>query len=188
MKRKILLVSALALCLALVTAGTIAFYTAEDDAQNRITAGNLSIELIELTDAVDEEGEPVPFEDVSGVMPGASVSKIPKVVNTGANSAYVRVSIELGITLAEGVTGEVDTTLIQLDINEQYWTERDGWYYYMAVLQPGEATEPLFTEVTFAWEMGDMYQNSTAEVLLNAHATQAANNGSSALEAVGWPE
>ena len=36
--------------------------------------------------------------------------------------------------------------------------------------------------------MSNMYQNSKAVIDVTAQATQVANNGTSALDAAGWPE
>ena len=58
---------------------------------------------------------------------------------------------------------------------------------YNKPLQPGERTPYLFTEVRFAAEMDARYGGAQVEVRVQAEATQAANNGQSALEAAGWP-
>lgn len=60
---------------------------------------------------------------------------------------------------------------------ETDWTYLDGYYYYNRALAPGETTVPLFTTVTFAPEMGNEYQNSTAYVEVKVGAVQADNNG-----------
>ena len=54
-------------------------------------------------------------------------------------------------------------------------------------IRPGETTAPLFTCVTFDAGMGNEYQNATATVHVAAEAVQTANNGVTALEALGWP-
>ena len=59
MKRKILIIAILIICLAGLTGGTIAYFTAEETTTNVITAGNLSIELVETS--LDAEGETMPF-------------------------------------------------------------------------------------------------------------------------------
>ena len=74
-----------------------------------------------------------------------------------------------------------------MESNDAGWTEQDGYYYYNRALRPGETTEPLFTTVTFAETMGNEYQNSTAAIDVTADAVQTANNGETALDAVGWP-
>ena len=136
----------------------------------------------------EDGGDPVPFVDVTGVMPGTEVSKIVQVKNTGGKAAYIRIRLDKALTLAEGADGEPDGSLITVDIDTAHWTERDGYYYYTAPLAPGEITRPLFTQVSFSREMDDRYQNSRAVITVRAGATQADNNGDSALEAAGWPE
>lgn len=186
MKKKITVISLIVAMVAVLALGTAAYFTAEGTATNVITAGSVKIALHET--AVKEPGaEPVPFEDVSGVMPGSVVSKIVTVENTGSGTAWVRVSVTKAIALAEGLEGEIDLGLVGLDIDTEHWTEHDGYYYYNAPLAAGETTEPLFTSVTFAAGMGNLYQGSTATVGVTAQATQTANNGESALEAAGWP-
>ena len=121
-------------------------------------------------------------------MPGAEISKIAMVENTGSNSVYVRVSVETVIEFAQETDEIADLSLVALDFNTEDWTYSDGYYYYSRILNAGEVSEPLFTTVAFAPSMGNIYQNSTASVNLIAQATQSANNGANALEASGWPE
>ena len=182
MKRKLLILSVLAICVAIVAAGTLAYFTAEDTAHNVITSGGVDIELKEWAD----EAKQTPFEDVTGIMPGVTVTKIAEIKNTGASEAWVRVLITKDIQLAGD--SEVDPNLIKLGLNTTDWTlGTDGYYYYNRALAPGETTVPLFTTVTFAPEMGNEYQNSTAYVEVNVGAVQADNNGTGALDATGWP-
>ena len=184
MKKKLIVIAVIVACIALVSLGTSAYFTTESTARNVITTGNIDIELHEVTDQVDENGEPLPFEDVEGVMPGTSVSKIVTIENTGANEAWVRIKADKVITLSE--EGEADLDLISMDFNTEKWTEKDGYYYYNEKLAPGAETEPLFTQVTFAEEMHNLYQGCTATVTVKAQGTQVANNGASAIEALGW--
>lgn len=121
-------------------------------------------------------------------MPGTEVSKIVQVKNIGGQAAWVRVSAEKAIHLAEGVNGEVDISLISYDLNTAFWTEKNGFYYYNTILQPNEVTEALFTKIIFSATMSNMYQNSKAVIDVTAQATQVANNGTSALDAAGWPK
>lgn len=181
--KKVTAAVAILLCLAVGVQSTIAYFTSTDTATNVITTGNIKIKLHEQH-KTDNGLEP--FEDVIDVMPGDSVSKIVTVENTGNNSAWVRIALDKAITLAEGVEGEIDLTLVSFDIGEA-WVERDGWYYYTEVLGKGEITSPLFENVIFSVDMGNMYQNSTATVTVLAHATQTAHNGTTVWEAAGWP-
>ena len=181
MKKRILVFSLLALCLSLCIGGTLAYFTANGTARNVITAGNIKIDLIET----DAEGNP--FENVSGVTPGAEVDKVVTVKNTGDNPCYVRISVDKEIQLAEGKSGEVDLSLIDIDFDTENWTLQDGFYYYNVVLEPNETTEPLFTTVTFNTDMDNLYAGCSANVMVCAQAVQCANNGGSVFEANGWP-
>ena len=188
--KKRLAVIAMALCLAVAGAamGTVAYFTAQETAHNVITTGGVSISLEEWASLPDDGTDPVPFEDVEGVLPGTAVGKVVQVSNTGASEAWVRIQVEKTIVLDESRAGEIDPSLISLDINTAAWTEQDGYYYYNKPLASGETTEPLFTQVSFDKEMGNLYQNCTAQVDVSAQAVQTANNGAAALEAAGWPE
>lgn len=186
MKRKVLATALLVLCLALVGYGTAAYFTADSIATNVITAGTISIRLDETT--VDDTGTVSAFKDVTGVMPGANVSKIVQVTNTGDNPAWVRIAVDKRIELAQDVDGMPDTALVTIDVNEENWTQgADGCYYYNVALQPGAQTEPLFTTVTFDTSMGNMYQGSAAYIDVHAAAVQTANNGATVMDAAGWP-
>ena len=172
----------LVLCLGFAINGSLAYFTGQKIAHNVITSGNIDIELVEMAKVGDEL---VPFEDVDGMMPGSAASKIVYVTNTGANDAYVRIKLDMVVELAR--EGEADLSLINLDLNTTAWTEKDGYYYYNKLLAPNASTEPLFTEVTFDKQMGNVFQGSTVSIDVYAQATQVANNGATALDAKGWP-
>ena len=186
MKKKILVIAFIAVCLSIVAYSTTAFFSVDDTATNVITMGNIKIELEELA-IPDDGGDPVPFADVIDVLPGTEVSKIVQVKNTGNNPAWIRISIDKAIELAEGINGEADVALVSLNVNTEKWTELEGYYYYNTALNAGETTEPLFTEVSFASNMGNIYQQSKAIIKVFAQGTQTANNGETVFEAAGWP-
>ena len=182
MKKKLVAAALTLLLVCGAAGGTTAFYTTTGEATNVITTGGIDVVLQEWA---DEDG--APFEDVINVIPTQKVTKIVTARNAGANAAWVRLRVEKDLQLAEGVEGEVDLDLVQLDIDNAAWTEKDGWYYYAAPLQPGETSAPLFTAVTFAAEMGNLYQKSIVTIHGEMQAVQVAHNGASALWAAGWP-
>ena len=182
MKRKLLVLSVLAICLATLAAGTLAYFTAEDTAHNVITSGGVEIAVQEWAD----KEKTAPFEDLTGVMPNTTVTKIAEIKNTGASDAWVRVKVEKNIKL-QG-EGTPDTSLVELTRNTADWTEKDGYFYYNAALKPGEVTAPIFTAVTFKADMGNEYQHATATVDVFAQAVQTANNGATVMAAQGWPK
>lgn len=180
MKRKILILSVLAICAAILAAGSLAYFTADTRAHNVITTGGVDIVLDEWANA----GRTEPFEDRTDVMPGAEITKIAEVRNTGSGSVWVRVSVSVETHDAKG--GQLNPAVVALDINDTDWIYQDGYYYYNRALAPGETTAPIFTTVTFDANMGNEYQNATANVDVNAFAVQSDNNGTSALDAAGW--
>lgn len=127
------------------------------------------------------------LEDLAGIMPGMTVTKIAEIKNTGASEAWVRVKVEKNIRLQAEVEVNPNPDLVELTLNAD-WEARDGYYYYKKALKPGEVTAPIFSAVTFNASMGNEYQNATATVDVQAQAVQTANNGTTALEAQGWPK
>ena len=172
----------LVICIATLAAGTLAYFTSEGTAHNVITTGGVEIMVREWAD----EDRQTPFEDLTGIMPGMTVTKIAEIKNTGASDAWVRVKVEKNIQLKG--EGTPDTGLVELALNTADWTERDGYYYYTKALKSGEVTAPIFTAVTFNAAMGNEYQNATATVDVFAQAVQTANNGDTVLNAQGWPK
>lgn len=181
MKRKLLIVSVLAILVAVTAAGTLAYFTDNGTAHNVITTGNVDIELNEWAD----EARTQPFQDKTGVMPGTKVTKIVEVKNTGTGAAFVRLYVEKNVYDANQEPMQSDP--VSLNFNDTDWTYSDGYYYYNRPLEPGKTTEPLFTAVIFDPLMDNKYQNATAHVKVIAYAVQSANNGDSPQAAKGWP-
>ena len=185
-RRLVAFVTAVAACVALGAGGTLAYFSAEERAHNVITTGGVGIELYEWADLE----KTVPFEDASGVMPGESVVKVAEVANDGQAPVWVRVKADVDVELADGAEApEGDLAgVISIDFDIEKWTLQDGWWHYNEILAAGETTAPLFQHVTFDGPgMGNAYQGCTVTVDVYAQAVQSDNNGSSALEAAGWP-
>ena len=79
MKRKLVLTSAVVLILALLAAGTFAYFTKDARATNVITTGTISIQL---NDSITGGTEKENGWTLSGVMPGQAVEKAVSVTNT----------------------------------------------------------------------------------------------------------
>jgi len=190
MKKKILLLAAVAICAAILASGTLAYFTSEDQAHNVITTDAVDIEIEEWQ---DEIGNPYPDEKIE-VMPGVTVSKIATIKNLEAE-AYIRAKFAIVITDESGnemqISPETLASIITLTVNGEDWIRKDGdgeWWYYADSVVTGASTEAFFTEVVFDGpNMTNEYQNCTVEVIVDAQAVQTANNGDSAIEAAGWP-
>lgn len=185
-RRILLLCAVLIICVSGALYGTIAYITAVDTATNVITTGSIKLELTES--AISEDGSIVPFKDVDGVMPGADVSKIVEVKNTGSKPAFVRIKLNKTAEYESGEFADLDMSLVTLDIDENSWTlKEDGFYYYNKPLNPNEITNPLFTTVSFSKDMGNAFKKSRIKIDVTAYGVQAANNGDSPFDAQGWP-
>lgn len=192
MKKKLLILSLAAICLAIAAVGTLTYFTSVDSAHNVITTGGIEIELQEWMENPDpgEDGEELiafPADGITDVMPGTSVSKIVRVKNIGSNPAYIRLQVDKTITPAQA-EGDVtlDPDLVALNFNTTAWTYQGGYYYYNEALDPDDTTPDLFTTVTFDSDMDNPYQGCTVDIEITAYATQVANNGTSALTATLW--
>lgn len=186
--KRIIAVLAITSILAVMVFQTLAFFTAEDTALNRVTMGNVALILNDDTiNPETEELEPFPVEGFDLIMPGDVIDKIVSVTNDGANPIWVRIRLDRSILLA-GEAANVDFNVLGLDLNEEDWTEGvDGWFYYNEVLAPGETTENLFTQVTFPTSLGNEFMNAEVEIDVLAQGVQSQNNGLTVQEAAGWP-
>lgn len=193
MKRKIMFFALVTICVAILTVGTAAFFTAEDQVHNVITTDGVDIAIEEWKQTADGM-QPYPQDEPIKLMPGVTVSKIATVKSLEAD-AWIRAKFEVVITDAQGkvmdLSPETLASIITVPMNEDEWTRKDGdseWWYYHEAVAEGESTEPLFSEVIFDGpNMTNEYQNCTVELTVIAKAVQSANNGDSATEASGWP-
>ena len=193
MKKKILALAMVAMFTSIIASGTLAYFTAEEKAHNVITSGGVDIELIEKTKGDNGIEVDFPSTGIKGVMPGTSVSKIVKVKNIGSGDAWIRVQITPSIIKDETKIelplefGDDKIPVMSYEIFDEHWIDgNDGYYYYKEAIQTGEFTEALFDEVDFNAAMGNEYQGSTANILIDVQAVQAANNGANVMEAKGW--
>lgn len=190
MKKKILYVAVIAICLSLVAGGSLAYFTAEDTARNVITSDGIDIAIEEWQETPNGL---IPYPDQPiDVMPGSTVSKIVFVTNLDA-TAWIRARYTVIMLDPNGeqmqLSDEELSKLVIIEPDAESWTLKDGWWYYTGSLGTDEQTEPLFAQVRFAGaEMGNEYQNCKVIVDVTAQAVQHVNNGETVLDAAGWPE
>lgn len=187
MKRKLLLLSVMVICIAIAAAGTLAFFNGDATAHNVITTGKVGITVNEYSKYAPDER--VKYEnEQTGIMPGTTVNKIVVVSGEeGTADAWVRVKFTKSIQLADGKQGEVDLGLIKLNTGANWIDGEDGWFYYNAPVKANQEAAPALLSVQFDATMGNAYQGATATVDVLAQAVQCANNGTSAQTASGWP-
>lgn len=193
MKKKILCLAALMIGVSVLTSGTLAYFTAQEQVHNVITTDGVDIQIEEwqkTTNVIVAYPKNTPIR----VMPGTTVSKIADVKNLEAES-YIRATFEIIFLDADGkemqLSQEVLEKLVSVPVNTKDWIQKDGdttWWYYKDAVQTNEVTENFFSEVIFQGAyMTNEYQNCKVDIVVKAQAVQAAHNGNTVLEAAGWP-
>lgn len=189
MKKKLIYIAIVVICLSLITGGTLAYYTASDTARNVITSGGVEVKVVEQQ-LVNGALQPWSNQTIP-VMPATTVSKIVSVQSMD-EAAWVRARYTITVYDADGKEMEIPAEelnqVIIIAPDAENWTQKNGWWYYRAAIASGENTRPLFEEVAFSGpNMDNKYQFCTVVIEVTAQAVQKANNGSSATEALGWP-
>lgn len=183
MKRKLVLTSAVVLILALLAAGTFAYFTKNARATNVITTGTISIQL---NDEIKETGAEKTDTGwtLSGVMPGQAVEKAVSVTNTGTSPAWLRVKLDIAVEMAAGKT---DTwqgqNVLQFAVNPDWFLAEDGYYYYSKPVAEKAGTAELFAKDSSGQstlmlnpQLPNDYQGCAVTINVLAQAVQVKNN------------
>ncbi len=101
--------------------------------ENIFTVGTVNTEIVEIFQKINNH----------------EYQKEPRVTNTGNNSCYVRIRLE--------ITPMEAHDRISLDFDTENWIKPDGsdWYYFKQEVAPGHSTTPLFTKVTVDYNETD---------------------------------
>lgn len=105
MKKKILTAAIIVSVLALMVSTSLAYFTAQDTAENVFTVGSVKIELYENGDATDvteiEFGALTPVVNADPTADDNYYNKVVDVKNTGINDAYIRTNIAIPAALVD---------------------------------------------------------------------------------------
>lgn len=182
-KLKIFVVALVAVALTFISQETIAYYTTVGKATNVVTSGNIQFIIHEKTD----QGTEFPKEGVY-IVPGDIVSKKVSIESDCEQPFYLRVKVVYGVDSQE-LSAE---DCFKLNINEEHWELHDGWYYYKAIVNPGETTPEVFSHVEIVGSKVDNdYLGKTLTLTVNAQAVQSKNNpitDGNTYTAAGWPK
>ena len=180
LKLQIITVMIFAMLLTVISNTTLAYYTVVDTATNVVTSGEIKLKIHEKT----ADGSDFPEEGVY-IIPGDIVSKQVSIENVCAHPFYLRVKLVSSSTNA-ALSAE---DCLKMDINTAHWTFLDGYYYYNEILQPGQFTPALFTQVEIVGSKVDQtHVGSTLSLTVNAYAVQSENNPAEfPWHANGWP-
>ena len=182
-KLKLLAIAVVAVFLTLITESTLAFYTTVGKATNVITSGGVEMRIVETGFG----GVEFPKEGIY-ILPGDVVTKEVKVESLSTEPFYLRVKILYGVNSDVLPSDEC----FKLNINTDYWTYYDGWYYYNDEVESGETTPYVFSQVEIVGSaVGSEYIGKTLTLTVDAQAVQSKNNpiiDSKTYTAVGWPK
>lgn len=182
-KAKILIVSLLAIAITLMSGTTLAYYSKVGKATNVVTSGNIRFIIHETTD----QGMEFPEEGVY-IVPGDVISKEVRIESDCDHPFYLRVKLVYGVD-SEELPAE---DCFKLNINEQDWELKDGWYYYKGIVEPHETTPYIFSHVEMIGsEMDNSYLGKTLSLSVDAQAVQSENNpliDGMTSTASGWPK
>lgn len=119
MKKKIISIALVVAMIAIIAAGSFAYFTDTKSTDNVFTVGNVKIKLTEPN--WENQGK----IDAETVYAGEALAKDPTVENTGKNPCFVRVKVEGLGQFGEGkmITYESGSNYTPNNMN-------DGWEYY----------------------------------------------------------
>lgn len=179
-KARLLLIALAAIVVTVLTQPTLAYYTTIGRATNVVTSGDIQLRIHEKT----ADGSDFPAEGVY-IIPGDIVSKQVSVENVCNHPFYLRVKL---VSTADNADLSPEECL-KMDIDTVNWTLVDGYYYYNRILQPGETTAALFTQVEIVGSRVDRsHVGSALNLTIHAYAVQSEHNPAGhPWEASGWP-
>lgn len=171
MKRKSIIV-VLSLLAIILVSGALAYFTDTATVTNKATMGNVDIELKEYTMNGTEKVE---WTNITNVLPGDTISKIPEITcATGSADCYVRAKVT--ITCAdETLNNSAVITKDNLNVDDTKWYYADGYFYYRTPLTTESEAAVVFTEVTIPSTLNNDWANKESNIDVKVDAIQAAN-------------
>lgn len=188
MKKKILTAAIIVCVLALMVSTSLAYFTAQDKAENVFTVGSVKIELYENDQPTGDDA--IPFGTLTPVVDAANpadddsyINKVIDIKNTGINDAYIRTHIALPAALVD---------YLVLDIATTGWTQQadstatvDGVAYTVytfdhdAAVSAGNFTAELLQGVYLAANV-DLEENAAGDlvfILRDQNGVKIADSG-----------
>lgn len=142
MNRKLVLVAALLLSVAMATTGTLAYLTDRDSEANVFTVGNVSIDLNES------------FEQGATILPGKDIEKKPTITNTGKTDAWVWATIAIPSVLYDD---DASKNVLHIDytteaVADGLWNWKLNGNWNVAKDQKIDDTDILYNVYTVLYE------------------------------------
>ena len=152
------------LAVVLVTLSTFAWFTTSDSMQNKFKPGNPLFDVALVDD----------FTSPNELTPETEINKVVAAKNTETIDAFVRMMV-FPAALKDGEPFEVQledhVQLIGLDTSK--WKDgKDGYFYYLDKLAPGETSSNLFEKVKLIIpnDQKDNYKDVTFDIVAKTEA------------------
>ncbi|WP_137664653.1 hypothetical protein [Enterococcus hulanensis] len=152
------------LAVVLVTLSTFAWFTTSDSMQNKFKSGNPLFDVALVDD----------FTSPNELTPETEINKVVAAKNTETIDAFVRMMV-FPAALKDGEPFEVQledhVQLIGLDTSK--WKDgKDGYFYYLEKLAPGETSSNLFEKVKLIIpnDQKDNYKDVTFDIVAKTEA------------------
>lgn len=145
---------------------TLAAFSDTLSVKNHLSFGDVNISMKEFQRKNQEE---YPYEDPKTVLPGDTISKIPRITNE-AQPCWVRVRVGF-------CQGEEDFTSLScqnLCGMDASWVQKGEYYYYTKILEQNESVD-VFTGLTIPEHWDSSYAEQEFEMEVRADAIQAEN-------------
>ena len=128
---------------------TFAAFLAETKAENYIDFGGVNLKIIQTS--LNEQGQEEVFDskEATNIATQSVQSRIIRVKNTGSHALYVRVQPQFKGTDCQGKQIDI-ASFTDYEINTSDWIYKDGWCYYLHILEPNEVSKILLEELIFA--------------------------------------
>lgn len=186
MKKKVgLLTVASGLLVVSIVGGSLAYFRADGDARNTISAGNLGVDLV-----VEDKDNSMVYEDngfvVAGALPGDAYDYPVQAYNNGDFDSYVRITLT---KYWEDQNGEknfdADSSLIELiNLDSENWIVDDSdennevvYCYYKHPLSSKEASSNVIDQIkvgNIESKDQNLYSNLQIKVDVEVDAIQKA--------------
>lgn len=192
-KKNKLLILMIVLCIMVPIGGAIAYFRADTSSSNKLSSGNIGIELRDAT--TNEDGQ-ITDEGINFNFgyPGAIKDKQTFVKNTSENDLYTRIAvtkywedesgnkvIDANPGFIEIITNDKDNWIIQ-DSDEN---KEVVYFYYKKLLEPGAVTDLFVNQIKLSGNIDNTnamrYSGLSAHLSFEAEAIQKVGAASAAI-------
>ena len=141
MKKKILSIALVVAMVAVIAAGSLAYFTDTESADNVFTVGNVDITLTEPNWVSTGK------VDAPDVYAGEPLAKDPTVTNDGNNPCFVRIKVENLDQFGNKGAITYRTDYVADKLGDNWAKGADGYFYYTKVLEVKATTDALFDQI-----------------------------------------